>query len=112
MSKRDITLLLQDMLESANKIITYTKGLNYDTFISDDKTIDAVVRNFEILGEAAKRIPEDFKLLNPQISWRYIIGFRNRIIHEYFGVDYEIVWTIIQDNIPELYAHLADLINE
>ncbi|MEP4092677.1 DUF86 domain-containing protein [Reichenbachiella sp.] len=94
MSKRDNTLLLLDMKESSEKILKYTSGLNYDSFISDDKTIDAVVRNFEIIGEAANRIAEDFKAKNPQIEWRKLRGFRNRIVHEYFGIDYEIVWSI------------------
>ena len=69
----------------------YTDKLDYDTFIEDDKTIDAVVRNFEIIGEAAYRIDPDFQTKNPEIEWKRIRGFRNRIIHEYFGVDYEIV---------------------
>lgn len=91
MSKRDKILILEDMLQSANKIKRYTDKLDYDTFIEDDKTIDAVVRNFEIIGEAANRIDPDFQTKNPEIEWKRIRGFRNRIIHEYFGVDYEIV---------------------
>ncbi|MBS1778261.1 MAG: DUF86 domain-containing protein [Bacteroidetes bacterium] len=102
MSKRDTLLLLEDILAAAGKILTYTIGMSYDDFISDDKTIDAVVRNFEIIGEAANRVPEDYKLEHPEIEWRRMIGLRNRIIHEYFGIDYEIVWQIIQENIPEL----------
>lgn len=102
MSKRDTLLLLEDILAAAGKILTYTMGMSYDDFISDDKTIDAVVRNFEIIGEAANRVPEDYKLEHPEIEWRRMIGLRNRIIHEYFGIDYEIVWQIIQENIPEL----------
>ena len=65
--------------------------MSFNDFINDDKTIDAVVRNFEIIGEAANRIPEDFKSNHPEIEWRRMIGFRNRIIHEYFGIDYNMV---------------------
>tara|TARA_Y100001933_G_scaffold173910_1_gene172337 strand:+ start:307 stop:534 length:228 start_codon:yes stop_codon:yes gene_type:complete len=72
--------------------------------------IDAVARNFEIIGEAANRIDPDFKTSNPQIEWPRIIGFRNRIIHEYFGIDYEIMWTIIDENITELIDQLEQLI--
>lgn len=91
MSKRDTILLLDDMLQSAQKIIRYTKNLDFDSFLSDDKTMDAVVRNFEIIGEAANRIDPDFRIENPEIEWKRIHGFRNRIVHNYFGIDYEIV---------------------
>lgn len=110
MSKRDNTLLLLDMKESSGKILKYTSGLNYDSFISDDKTIDAVVRNFEIIGEAANRIAEDFKAKNPQIEWRKLRGFRNRIVHEYFGIDYEIVWSIVEQDIKELIFQINQLL--
>ncbi len=98
MSKRDKILLLEDMLQSANKIKRYTDNVDYDSFVEDYKTIDAVVRNFEIIGEAANRMDSDFRTNNPEIEWKRIRGFRNRIVHEYFGVDYEIVWSIIENN--------------
>jgi uncharacterized protein with HEPN domain len=110
MSKRDNILLLEDMLQSALKIKQYTDNLDYDAFISDDKTIDAVVRNFEIIGEAANRIDPDFRANNPEIEWKRIRGFRNRIIHDYFGIDYEIVWTIIESYLDELIDWLETLI--
>src|SRR5258708_1124715 len=94
--------LLEDMLDAANKIFAYTAGMDYDRFLSDNKTVDATVRNFEIIGEAANRIPDDFKLIHPEIEWRRIIGLRNRIIHEYFGIDYEILWDIKEQFLPEL----------
>ena len=96
MSKRDTLLLLDDMLQSVQKIKQYTKDLDYNAFVADDKTIDAVVRNFEIIGEAANRIDPDFIDKNPEIEWKRIRGFRNRIVHDYFGIDYEIVWNIIE----------------
>ncbi|WP_323755346.1 DUF86 domain-containing protein [Roseivirga sp.] len=109
MSKRDNSALIQDMLESAMKIIKYTEGLSFDQFGADDKTVDAVIRNFEIIGEAANRIEDDFKSLNPQIEWTKMRGFRNRIVHDYFGIDLEIVWSIIQDDIEELVHQLKQL---
>ena len=109
MSKRDNKLLLLDMLDGAEKIQKYTGGLDYDDFISNDLIIDAVARNFEIIGEAANRIDPDFKASNSQIEWIRITGFRNRIIHEYFGIDYEIMWTIIMENIGELISDLKEL---
>jgi uncharacterized protein with HEPN domain len=109
MSKRDNILLLDDMLLSAKKIVRYTENLDYESFLSDDKTIDAVVRNFEIIGEAANRLDDDFKRSNTQIEWNRIVGFRNRIIHEYFGVDYEIVWTIIETYLSNLIEWLEEI---
>jgi uncharacterized protein with HEPN domain len=112
MSKRDRNLLLQDILESARKIRKYTSGLSYDSFIEDDKTIDAVVRNFEIIGEAANRIDPDFRLSNPEIEWKRIRGFRNRIVHDYFGIDYEIVWSIIENDLDRLIEFIEILIED
>ena len=85
MSKRSSDLLLLDMKEAAEKILKYTKGLSFEDFLADDKTIDAVVRNFEIIGEASLRIDEDFRHENPQIERKKLRGFRNRIVHDYFG---------------------------
>ncbi|MBS4070546.1 uncharacterized protein with HEPN domain [Algoriphagus aquaeductus] len=110
MSRRDIDLLLMDMKESAEKILKYTEGLTYDDFLRDDKTIDAVVRNFEIIGEASIRIEDDFKLDHPQIEWKKLRGFRNRIVHEYFGIDYEIVWSIIESDLEELIFQLEEIL--
>jgi uncharacterized protein with HEPN domain len=79
--------------------------------LTDDKTIDAVVRNFEIIGEASLRIDEDFRLENPQIEWKKLRGFRNRIVHDYFGIDYEIVWSILSEDLEELIFQLEQLLN-
>jgi uncharacterized protein with HEPN domain len=102
MSKRDPKLLLDDILEAIEKIKKYTNGLSFETFIDDSKTIDAVIRNFEIIGEAANRLPEEFKDIYNSIDWFRIIGFRNRIVHDYMGIDFNIVWTIIQNDIDKL----------
>jgi uncharacterized protein with HEPN domain len=96
MSERDRLLLLEDMLEAALKIKHYTLGYNLEDFLTDEKTKDAVIRNFEIIGEAAGRVDEEFKSFYPELAWSHLRGFRNRIVHEYFGIDYEIVWTIIE----------------
>jgi uncharacterized protein with HEPN domain len=91
MSKRDIKLLLEDMLESAYKIKRYTSGLSFENFLEDEKTIDAVVRNFEIIGEAANRIDPDFRTKYLEVDWNRIRGFRNRIVHDYSGIGQHIV---------------------
>jgi len=111
MSKRDNLLLLDDMLQSALKIKRYVSNIDFDAFMSDDRTKDAVVRNFEIIGEAANRVEPDFRDSNPEIEWNRIRGLRNRIIHEYFGIDFEIVWQIIDEYLDELIDWLLTIID-
>lgn len=112
MSKRDTILLLEDMLHATQKIKRYTLGLDFDSFLADEKTLDAVIRNFEIIGEAANRIDIDFRDANPEIEWKRIRGFRNRIVHDYFGIDYEIVWEIIENYLDELNNWLEFIIED
>ncbi len=102
MSKRDSLLLVSDILESSRKILDYTEGMDFSSFASDQKTIDAVIRNFEIIGEAANRLPEGFREQYHEIDWYRIRGFRNRIVHHYFGIDLEIVWHIKESYLPEM----------
>jgi uncharacterized protein with HEPN domain len=109
MSKRKPALLVEDIIDSANKILDYTNGLSFEEFTKDNKTIDAVIRNFEIIGEAANRLSEAFKDEHPNIDWHRIRGFRNRIVHDYFGIDYSIVWEIKQNFLPGLIATLKSL---
>lgn len=110
MSKRDENLLLEDILEAIVKIQKYTANLDFETFQKDDKTIDAVIRNFEVIGEAANRLPKKIRENKSSINWNHIRGFRNRIIHEYFGVDLNIVWSIIENNLDKLRAEILKLI--
>ena len=111
MSSRDHLFLLEDMLDAAKKIQKYTLGLTQESFIEDDKTIDAVIRNFEIIGEAANRIDDDFKIQHPYIEWRKLRGFRNRIVHDYFGIDYKVVWEIITNDLTYLIDSLESLLD-
>lgn len=92
MSKRTPKLLLEDMLDAIDHIQAYTKGMGFDDFNHDQKTKDAVVRNFEIIGEAANKLPDETLESNPRVDWKNVIGFRHVLIHHYFGVDYSIVW--------------------
>ena len=109
MSKREPKLLVGDILESAHKILDYTAGQSFDDFTKDSKTVDAVIRNFEIIGEAANRLPDEFKDSFPDIDLHRIRGFRNRIVHDYFGIDYSIVWTIKETFLPLMIAQLKPL---
>lgn len=110
MSKRAPNLLLIDILESIEKIKSYTSGYSFEEFINDSKTLDAVIRNFEIIGEAANRLSDDFKNTYNEIDWFRIRGFRNRIVHDYMGIDYQIVWIIIEKDISSLEAELRKIV--
>lgn len=83
----------------------------YNDFIIDDKTCDAVIRNFEIIGEAANRLPEEFREKYPEINWFRIRGFRNRIVHDYMGIDYNIVWNIIINDLDQLGIEILKIHN-
>lgn len=102
MSKRDYKLYMEDILESIEKINIYTKGMNWEKFAGDNKTIDAAIRNLEIIGEASRQIPEAIKNNYPDVDWRGMIDFRNVIIHEYFGINIKIIWDIIENELPLL----------
>jgi uncharacterized protein with HEPN domain len=109
MSKRDASLLLQDMRESMQKIARYVEGMDRTAFLTDEKTVDAVVRNVEIIGEASKQLPEDFKVRHPQVPWSQMAGMRNRIVHDYAGVDLELVWEVVAKSLPVLARQIAGL---
>ncbi len=109
MSKREPSVLLDDMRTSIGKIKRYIAGLDEASFLADDKTIDAVVRNLEIIGEAAKQLPTEFKVQHSAIAWSQIAGLRNRIVHDYAGIDLKLVWNILKTAIPKLALQLAEL---
>lgn len=103
-------LLLDDIVTSGDKILRYTFGMSFEDFISNEIIVDAVIRNFEIIGEAANRLTDDFKDKHPEIDWHRIRGFRNRIVHDYAGIDFEIVWRIKEMVLPELIVRLANIL--
>ena len=109
MSKRPPQLLISDILESSRKITAYTKGMTFEQFSVDEKTIDAVIRNFEIIGEAANKLPEEFRDEWPVIEWQRVRGFRNRIVHDYAGIDLTIVWQIKETYLPEMTAQIENI---
>jgi uncharacterized protein with HEPN domain len=110
MSKRTPILLLEDILESAKRIVEYTHGMTFEDFSNDNKTVDAVIRNFEIIGEASHLLPDQLKESYSSVDWFRIRGFRNRIVHGYFGVDIEIVWKISCEQIPELITKISNIL--
>ena len=108
---RDYKIYLEDMREAGEKIRRYSSGHSLNSFSADEKTVDAVVRNLEILGEAAKRVPEDVRLANPQVDWYRISGLRDILIHQYFGIDLVIVWDIIENKLPILLNQLDQILS-
>lgn len=109
MSERSDKLLLADIVTSISRIQEYTKGFSLENFSSNQLVIDAVTRNFEIMGEAASRLSTTLKNRNKSIPFRLIKDFRNRMIHFYFGIDYNIVWDVIHNELPGLHHRLSEL---
>ena len=107
MSRRSSPLLVEDIWEAVEKIERYVSGMDHDAFVADEKTIDSVVRNLEIVGEAANRLPQNFRRQYPEINWPQIIGLRHRIVHDYFNIDIEIVWHIIHTDLPVFKSRIS-----
>lgn len=112
MSTRDWQLRIEDILEAIRRMKQYTDGFDYDLWLKDQKTIDAVIRNFEIIGEAAAHVPPEIQASYPALPWGKMKGIRNLLIHEYFGVDAEVLWRTLQEDLPGLEASLSALLDE
>ena len=104
--KRDYTLFFEDIIESLERIEIYTKDLTYKRFRDNMMAVDAVLRNLEVIGEADKNIPKNIREKYPGVEWSEAIGFRNVLIHDYFGIDIEAVWDTVNKNIPEFKKHI------
>lgn len=111
-SRREWRFYLDDMIGFAEKVITYTEGLNQEDFVADGLTYDATLRNLELIGEAAVQIPDTVRTANPQIPWRLVIATRNRLIHGYLGIDNDTLWSIIRSDVPALLSNLLKLRNK
>ena len=109
---RDYKLYLDDILEAAKRIEKYTKGLTLAKVKRNELTIDGVVRNLEIIGEAVKNIPANIKDKHPDIEWKKMAGLRDILAHEYFGIDLEILWDIIENKLPELKKEISRLLKK
>jgi uncharacterized protein with HEPN domain len=101
---RDILLYVRDILNAIESIESFITGMEYEAFSSDDKTVSAVIRKLEVIGEAVKQLPDDFRTEYPDIPWKQIAGMRDKLIHFYFGVDPLIVWQTVKNRLPELKA--------
>ena len=100
--KRNNKIYIEDILDSIAKIDSYTKGMSFKSFAHNKMVVDAVIRNFEIIGEAAKNLPQKTKSIYKGIPWKEMAGMRDKVIYEYFGVDLKIVWKTIKKSLPAL----------
>jgi uncharacterized protein with HEPN domain len=99
--ERNYTMYLQDILVAMTRIAEYLEGYTFNQFKKDYKTVDAVIRNFEIIGEASRKLPDHIKENNPDLPWDEMYLLRNKVSHEYFGIDYEIIWDVCINHLPE-----------
>ncbi|MCA9416610.1 MAG: DUF86 domain-containing protein [Candidatus Omnitrophica bacterium] len=102
---------LEDILASIDETQEFTDGLSFEEFCQDRKTINAVIRSLEVLGEAAKQIPEEIRVRTPSIPWKEMAGMRDKLIHNYFGVDLTIVWTAIHEELPQMRPEIERLLD-
>lgn len=109
--RRDYGDYLKDILDAIDETHEFTEGLSFEAFSRDRKTVNAVVRSLEVLGEAAKRIPDVIRGEAPRMPWKYMAGMRDKLIHEYFGVDLSIVWAVIKDELPPLRPEIERLLS-
>jgi uncharacterized protein with HEPN domain len=100
------------MIQSIDRILEYVEGMDYESFKNDQKTIDAVIRNFEIIGEASKNIPKNVHESNPEVPWQEMYLMRNMVSHEYFGVDTLILWEVINKHLPANRVQLKRILSE
>lgn len=106
---REWRFYLDDMIAFAEKVISYTEGLDQEHFVASGLNYDATLRNLELIGEAATNIPDEVRQRNPQIPWRMVVATRNKLIHGYLGIDNDTLWSIIQDDVPVLLNELHKL---
>ena len=112
MKKRDYEDYVQDILDSIVDMENFVKGLSFDEFSKDKKTVNAVVRSLEIIGEASKKVPESVRKQYPKLPWKEMAKMRDKLIHGYFGIDLEIVWKVLKDEIPPLTPIIKKMLKD
>ena len=109
LTPREWRFYIDDMISFAEKVITYTDGLDQERFVASGLNYDATVRNLELIGEAATHVPDAVRAAHPQVPWRLVIATRNRLIHGYLGIDNDTLWSIVVSDVPGLLACLRNL---
>jgi uncharacterized protein with HEPN domain len=107
---RDYRVYLDDIIEAAEQIEQYTSGLSLEAFSKDRKTRDAVLYNLQVVGEAIKKVPEEVRSRHPDIEWKKIAGLRDILVHEYFGIDVDIVWDVVANKLPDLKLQIEKIL--
>jgi uncharacterized protein with HEPN domain len=109
---RNQRLFLQDILAAIESIEAFVAGMDLETFEKDDKTTSAVIRKFEIIGEAVRHVPDHIRMAYPEVEWKEMAGMRDRLIHFYMGVNYRLIWQTIKNDLPMTKAHIAKILQE
>lgn len=109
---RNYKFYIKDIFDAMESIENFVENMNFEEFKKDNKTTSAVVRKFEIIGEATKQIPEDLRRKYPQVAWKEMAGMRDKLIHSYFRVDYKLVWTTIKERLPNTISIFRQIIKE
>jgi len=109
---RDSRVYLEDILDAISRIRRYVGASRFEAFAADERTVDAVARNLEVIGEAVKQIPAELRDSNPDIDWKRIAGFRDVLIHGYFSIDLEIIWDVVQNKLPALDARVRQMLQQ
>lgn len=109
---RNITIYLRDIIQNMKDAEEFIRGMSYEQFIGDKRSLNAVIRSIEVVGEATKNIPDDMRERYPQIPWKEMAGMRDKLIHLYFGVDKEVVWLVVKDRIPSLRPQIEQILQD
>jgi uncharacterized protein with HEPN domain len=112
MTNRDIKLYLKDILEAMETVEKFVVDMNFGQFKNNDLVSSVVIRKFEIIGEATRNIPQEIKKKYPDIPWKTMVGFRDKLIHFYFGIKYDIVWETIKSKLPELKEKIKKILEQ
>jgi uncharacterized protein with HEPN domain len=110
--KRNTLLYIKDILENMRDAEGFIQGMSYEQFAADKRTVNAVLRSIEVVGEAAKKVPEDIRTEYPQLPWKEMAGMRDKVIHFYFGVDKEVVWLVVKERIPTLRPLIESILRD
>ena len=109
MKDRELRDYIRDLIEACEDILSFTKGMSYSDFVADKKTVNAVIRSLEVIGEATKKLPVSLRDNYADVPWKQMAGMRDKLIHEYFGIDIQMVWQVIEKHIPDVLASIKEI---